>query len=75
MSEHAVAAQENHRATGCTDCVQPVFVWILKCSGEPCSPLRMRCTRLHALRAKLNTHMLYQNICVWTYKFINVGGQ
>ena len=31
------------------------FVWILKCSGEPCSPLRVRCTRLHALRAKLNT--------------------
>ncbi len=39
MSEHAVAAQESHKATGCTDCVQPVFVWILKCSGEPCSPL------------------------------------
>ena len=39
MSEHAVAAQESHKATGCTDCVQPVFVWILKCSGEPCSPI------------------------------------
>jgi len=39
------------------------------------SIVRVRCTRLHAMRAKLNTHMLYQNICVWTYKFINVGGQ
>lgn len=42
MSEHAVAAQESHKATGCTDCVQPVFVWILKCSGEPCSPVRVQ---------------------------------
>ncbi len=39
MSEHAVAAQESHKETGCTDCVQPVFVWILKYSGEHGSPL------------------------------------
>ncbi len=73
MSEHAVAAQESHKATGCTDCVQPVFVWILKCSGEPCSPLRVRCTRLHALRAKLNTQfMLYQNI-LYKHKYSSSG--
>ena len=73
MSERAVAAQESHKATGCTDCVQPVFVWILKCSGEPCSPLRVRCTRLHALRAKLNAHfMLYQNI-LYKHKYSSSG--
>lgn len=48
MSEHAVAAQESHKATGCTDCVQPVFVWILKCSDEPCSPVRMQRTQFSA---------------------------
>ena len=64
---------ESHKATGCTDCVQPVFVWILKCSGEPCSPLRVRCTRLHALRAKLNTQfMLYQNI-LYKHKYSSSG--
>ena len=31
MSEHAVAAQENHKATGCTNFVQPVVVhWKFK---------------------------------------------
>ena len=31
--------------------------------GEPCSPVRVHCTRLHAMRANLNTQfMLYQNI-------------
>ena len=48
---------------------------LLFCRGEPCSPVRVRCTRLHAMRAKLNKQfILYQNICVWTYKFINAGG-
>ena len=47
MSEHAVAAQESHKATGCTDCVQPVFVWILKCSGKPCSPVRVHTKLKH----------------------------
>lgn len=71
MSEHAVAAQESHKATGCTDCVQPVFVWndklvrwILKCSGEPCSPVRMQRIRLHAMRAKLNAQFSsHQKLC------------
>lgn len=64
MSEHAVAAQESHKETGCTDCVQPVFVWILKCSGEPCLPVRMQRIRLHALRANLNTQFsAHQKLC------------
>jgi len=36
---------------------------LLFCRGEPFSPVRVHCTRLQALRAKLNTQfMLYQNI-------------
>ena len=35
---------------------------LLFCRGEPCSPIRVQCIRLHALRAKLNAQfMLYQN--------------
>lgn len=61
MSEHAVAAQENHKVTGCTSCVQPVFVWILKCSGELCSQIKTI-----AKSVRLNTnHLLYE---IYIYK-------
>ena len=46
---------------------------LLFCRGEPCSPVRVQRTRLHALRAKLNTQfMLYQNI-LYKHKYSSSG--
>ena len=39
----------------------------------PCSPVRVHCTRLHALRAKLNTHFpSHQNIFI-KHKILSSG--
>ena len=46
---------------------------MLSCRGEPCSPVRVHCTRLHAMRAKLIHSSCYIKAICMNIKFYQAG--